>query len=90
MTSLAKFLHLCSDYLAEKISGEDFKTTYEMYMFDYGDDIAEEIYLYLDNILDAVTYFDASELREDDEHYMAEEELRATVRESLDHIQALL
>lgn len=89
LTALTKFLNLCADYLSDDISGEEFKETFEMYMFDYGDEIKDEVYLLLDGILEAVTYFDASDFREDDEHYLAEDELRAAVQENYTKIKAL-
>lgn len=89
VTVLKKFLDLCMDYLAENVSGEEFKEAFEAYMFDYGDDVDAEAYPYLDNILDAATYYDTGDFREDDEHYMAEDELRATVKENLESLQTL-
>jgi len=90
LAALTNFLNLCGDYLSEKISGPEFKEAFEMYMFDYGDDIDPEIYVYLDDILDAVTYYDPDEFREDDEHFLQEDELRAAVIEGLEKIKALL
>lgn len=90
LTAITNFLNLCADYLSDDISGEEFKESFEIYMFDFGDDIEDEVYLLLDNILEAVTYFDASDFREDDEHYLAEDELRATVEENFAKIKALL
>lgn len=90
MTSLKRFVDLCEDYLSDEVSSEKFKEVFEMYMFDYGDDIEGEVYACLDNILDAVTYFDPSEFREDDEHFMAEDELRETVLENFERIKASL
>lgn len=90
MAALTKFLNLCTEYLAKDISGEQFKEAFEMYMFDYGDDIEAKLYIYLDNILDAVTYFDPSEVREDDEHYMQEDELREAVQENYEKIKDLI
>lgn len=90
LNSLKKFLDLCADYLSENVESEQFKETFEMYMFDYGDDIEEEVFPYLDNILEAVTYFDSPEFREDDEHFLSEEELRDTVQENLEKIKAFV
>jgi hypothetical protein len=87
LTSLQRFIDLCSQYLSGDLSSKSFADTFEMYMFDYGDEVEEETYILLDTILEAVTYYDTDSTREDDERFMEEAELRAIVRGNLEKIR---
>jgi hypothetical protein len=86
MDALQKIIQLCTQFLDGKITTEHFVETYEAYMFEYGDQVANEQHLHLDAILEAVTYFDSGSDREDDENFIDEPELRDIVSKSLEKI----
>lgn len=88
--AIQKLLRLCEHFLAQEVSATQFAETFEMYMFDYGDEIDEEAYIYLDEILEAVTYFDTNISKEDDENFVDEAELRTIVKTSIKELKTAL
>lgn len=88
--ALQKLLDLCTQFIAKDLPAAQFAETFERYMFDYGDDIDQESYVYLNEILEAVTYFDIGETKEDDENFVDETELRNIVKTNLDELKTAL
>lgn len=88
--AIQKLLDLCADFIAKELPAAQFAETFEMYMFDYGDEINQESYIFLDEILEAVTYFDIGETKEDDENFVDETELRSIVKTNLAQLKTAL
>jgi hypothetical protein len=88
--AIQKLLDLCTQFLEKELPAAQFAETFEMYMFDYGDELDEESYIYLDEILEAVSYFDIGELKEDDENFIDETELRSIVKTNLHNLKTAL
>lgn|GEM_PF-6508031 len=88
--AVQKLLGLCAQFVAKELPAAQFAETFEMYMFDYGDEIDDESYIYLNEILEAVSYFDIGEVKEDDENFVDETELRSIVKTNLNKLKTAL
>jgi hypothetical protein len=77
-----KLERLCDDFLAGKKKAEDFADKFEE-LFNSGD-VPRDVYKQLEDILDAVSYYEPRpEIREHETFCLDEDQLRAVVQRTL-------